>query len=197
MYVHFCKIDGYDPEKLQQLWRIEFHVILIWGGRGMNFKCVSVHTKVPLMLQDTAGFGEPSTSQINIFCWPSSLISFRPLILGAPATAQKPFRYFWTYRKDFIMVVFTTSFLISKPQFFFFFYIERLLQLKFLLLEPFVFAVSCSSAQSTCSPTCCCQLSVSCMMAERSDFPWTFDSKRQSLQFKKVSSTRNTPLFFK
>lgn len=46
-----------------------------------------VHTEVPLMLQDTDGFGDPSASQTKTLCWPSSprcLDSCR--ITGAPVT---------------------------------------------------------------------------------------------------------------
>lgn len=48
-----------------------------------------VHTEVPLMLQDTDGFGDPSTSQTKTLCWPSSprcLDSCR--ITGAPVTGR-------------------------------------------------------------------------------------------------------------
>lgn len=46
-----------------------------------------VHTEVPLTLQDTDGFGDPSASQTRTLCWPSSprcLDSCR--ITGAPGT---------------------------------------------------------------------------------------------------------------
>lgn len=137
MYVHFYKIDGYDPEKQQQLCWIEFHVILM--EKNVWTLCVSVRTKVPLMLQDTAGFGEPSTSQINIFCWPSSFISFRLLILGAPATEQNLSDTFGLKGKILIHsciynTIFNFKFLIFN-WIEFFTYIELLLQFKVLFFS--------------------------------------------------------------
>lgn len=70
----YMKYYTHALQKLQKLCRSEFHLIL---ERGMSFPwecvflCVCVHTKVPLMFQETAGFGEPSASQIKTLRWPS------------------------------------------------------------------------------------------------------------------------------
>lgn len=54
--------------------------------RGNTAKSVGAHTEVPLMLQETAGFGEPSASQIKTLCWPSSPRFLSScLMTGAPA----------------------------------------------------------------------------------------------------------------
>lgn len=46
-----------------------------------------VRTEVPLMLQDTDGFGEPSASQTKTLCWPSSPRCLDSCwITGAPVT---------------------------------------------------------------------------------------------------------------
>ena len=59
------------------------------GSKGSCWNCVSVHTEVPLMLQDTAGCGAPSASQIRTLCWPSALRSLKNCrITGAPATGR-------------------------------------------------------------------------------------------------------------